>query len=181
MIGRARWMNIGYELLWYAVILGGGFAICYMILEQYSPIGDPDTVEHFLYGIAIMILTLCILSALWWRIANVSWEGLAFLRRTLEKHSFVCSVFPVITSFVVASLLYFLHGHLIYNMDMRHRYSLSCIYVLPLLFSSVMYAFPPVQIARVILPGKGYRILRVVVSLSFFFAAVYQFASNFFL
>ena len=181
MFGQEKWKNLGFEILWYAVLLAGGGAICYMIMIQFAPIGEPESVAHFLSGIAWMILTVFILSFIWWRVANIKIEMLAFLRKSLENHSFLWSIIFIVLAFTVSLVVYLFHGHYINNADMRHRYSLSCIFVLPFLFAGLTYAFPPLQISHVILPGKHSHILRFVLSAFLFFAACYQFAGNFFL
>ena len=182
MSGMEWLKNLGREILWYVVLLAG-FAVNWLyITRKYSATADPASLDGFRAGLIIMLLLAWIFTFLWWKIANIRIDGLSGLRRTLESHSFTASVIAVAIAFAAAVVLQIWHPYILHR-DQQHQLSagVSCIYMIPMLFSGMMYSLPPMQIARVIMPGNRVvtLILRIVAAVAFFAAAVRLFGDSF--
>ena len=175
-----RWDNFFRDVLFYVVPLAGGIFIWRYIDIQFLPIGDPASVDNFRAGLIIMVLIAWICAFLWWRTANIHIRELAAWRRHLERYSFIDSLIPVAVVFLAAFVLYMRNPFIVHS-DLTRRYRLNCIFVIPFLFSGMMYFRPPRQISRVIMPGPlpVTMFLRVVATVSMFGFAFWYFGVNF--
>lgn len=180
-MARLEWkLNLIRELFWYVVPAMGAILISHYIDLQFLPIGDVASIVSFRAGIIVMVVVAWIFAFLWWRVANIHIKSLAWLRRHMERYSFLDSLIPILCVYLAATILYFRNPYIIHQ-DLMHRYRLNCIYAIPTLFSLTMYALPPRQISRVIIPGPEAitLFLRGVVTLLLAATTFWQFGINF--
>ena len=177
---QIRFINFFRETTWYCVLIISFASILFQIYIQYVPIGNPESINEFVTVITLMFLLTLLLTFLWWRGTSTEIVVLMRLRRFMQEHSFQFSLLYVSFAMLVCFALY-ARCHLIYSINMQSRYNLSCIFILPLIYSAMMYAFPPKHIAKVIVPGwnLAYVIIRIVLSSGLSALAIRQFASNF--
>ena len=175
-----RLINLSREISWYFALIAGFACILFQIYVQYVPIGNPESIYELVTVITLMFILAILLTFLWWRGTSTEIKVLMKLRRFMQEHCFQFSLLFISLAMLLCFALYS-RCHMIYSINMQSRYNLSCIFVLPLIYSAMMYALPPKHIARVIVPGWNiaYVIIRVLLSSGLTALAIRQFASNF--
>lgn len=159
-----RKRNTANIILWIAVLVGCFALVQYFVVELYRQVGDEESVRNFQQMLEWGLIYTAFLSFVWWFGAINECQPFAAIRNFFELYSLGCAIaFDV--SAVLGILLISLFGaHGIYANN-GHFYPLHCVFILPAAFVFLMYAFPPVNIQKVIFPGKRGRWLVAVLAI----------------
>ncbi len=177
-----RLENFVREACWLAVLAICCFVIQSTVTEQYSLIGSEWSIRYFQSSIIYGTVYMAILTILWWMGTTNEWDQGAAVRNFFEQYTVVCSlIFDVLACVGIVLIYFFCGGHGIYAPN-GYPYPLNCIYMLPAVFISAMYALPPVNVKNVIVRGEGRRYLlyRILLSVIAAVVAVGVFMFDFF-
>ena len=164
-------------IVWVSALIITYAVIAATVYAQYGSIGS---VVDFLTNVGLACAALLLLTLLWWFIATTEFMWGASIRAGLEMHSAIFSIIFVIVA-VFISVFFYLRCNIIYDTNQQNRYGLWCIAMLPETFILMMYFCPPVNISKVILPGRGvpFWILRTLVTVGMTVCLYLTFIYNF--
>ena len=148
--------NLTTLALWVLVLTLFSVLTQHFVAGEYQHVGAAESVRSFRGMLVWDSAYILVLSLVWWFAVTNEFSSCAGIRDLFERRTFNCAVvFSALALFGPVAIGLF--GEFGIAASNGHFYPLHCPFIPSAVFICLMYLLPPVNIQKVIFPGKSRR------------------------
>lgn len=176
-MGRSNFLRaFSWIIVWF---------VCFVFIRgpisaSFQTYCELSSIHEFHWKLLECMIWTLLLTVLWWLIAANSCRLIlgTRLRNFLEEYSFIASLAFIVLEFFGVLIIYTFFGNAGIYATNGWLHSVWSIYAFPVVFVALMYACPPINIEKVILPisSERYLVSRISVTVIAIIIAVALFA-----